>query len=157
VGHFSFEYPSYYHVALVEIEEDHGYTDIAIEGPWQEEERISSSIDLFIIKADSNYPDAKTVLERDLAFVSSWPDFTLLERSATSVGGIPGEQFTFYYTGVHMVHPPPDAKATPAIMLTVYFDYGGNIWSFGLTSSETTFDNDRIDFEYVLSTFKILD
>ena len=132
VGHFSLNLPPGYKVSLLELREDHGYTNVSIDGPWNEQAQSYAAIGILITKANTTYPDALPTLEKSLSFISGWPNFKLLDRSNTQICGISAEQYTCYFTANNSTHAPPDAESSPSIVHEVNIDYGGLIWSFDL-------------------------
>jgi hypothetical protein len=81
------------------------------------------------------------------------PGFRLVDRSTTEVDGIPAEQATYSASGPFLF------KGTPTRLIrAIYFDHNGYVWQVdyfaeGLTLQDTV----AKDFDYVMSTFRILD
>jgi len=78
--------------------------------------------------------------------------FQLVDRSTIEISGITAQQAVYYTSGLLPF------KGTPSRLIrAIYFDHNGYVWEisyFSEASMEETVDE---DFEYVLSTFKILE
>jgi hypothetical protein len=120
------------------------------------------------------HPNAKAAVE---ALISYWGEsIKLLERSAVTVAGIPGEQIVYSHKPPMIMRAPlklilftisPDWNARYTrrnpqeselrITREVYFNYDGLIWNIQIDSDESVAEQAKADFEHLLKTFKILD
>jgi hypothetical protein len=156
ISHFSFEYPTNFHVTDVEVRTDYNYTSLSIEGP-NEKSQNGAVIGLLIIKANPDYPSAKEEMEKGLHFVSGFPNFRLIENADLTILNMAAQQFIFYYSDL----PDPNFMEVqdlhPRISRNVYFEYGENIWNVSLDSSDSSFETNQSIFENIVASLEIKD
>jgi hypothetical protein len=167
VGHFSFHYSTRYSVGKVEVKKD--YTDVVLDGPSPGKDKAATWIFIFInsYSGSGREPDPGTEIERSIeiyATENTYPDladFRLIDRSSTSVGGMPAEQIVYFHNA-----PPTIAESSrglgwkPILTREVYFASGDFLWKLTLSYQQTTSTADDVfeaDFGRVLETFRILD
>jgi hypothetical protein len=97
--------------------------------------------------------DAKAQLEFIVENNDDDSNFQLVDRSTVEVAGITAQQATYYASG------PLLFKGAPGRLIrTIYFDHGGYVWKMESFSEEVSISETVAeDFEYVLSTFRILE
>ena len=121
----------------------------------------AQSINILIIKISPEHPNASAEVESTIAEKKRrYHDFVLLERSFTSVDGIPAEQIVWSFgAGSSSTSLPKATVITPTLVRDVYFEHDGFIWNIGVSSRplQNEAEQAKADFEHILQTFKILD
>ncbi len=159
IAHFSFEYPARYGVDIVEIEDNpkSRYTDILL--GWSPPERLWRSSNINICVLPGNSANAEAALEYRLGLENKPAfDFKLLERYSVTVSGVDGYG-AFYSRIAPPLGPGQGPPGEPRLIIhrSVYFSYGGLIWSIYVGYDEATKDLGEADYEHVIKTFKILE
>ena len=156
IARFSFEYPSNYDLANVEVRTDLDYTDVVFSGPILEEEDDFTFLDVSVMGYRTSISSVEDRIEGYLSRVSNMTDFRLLERSSVSVASAAGEQVVFFY---NRIRPPSSSVREPAHEITrsVFFECHKLLWEISMRSNLITSEADKADFKHILQTFKMLD
>jgi len=151
IGYFTFEYPSNYKVARMEVQ-DGGlfYTDVILNGPFLEKEQDFPLIGVLISRISEQQPNKEAAAEELLSLVSAFPDFKLLERSQVTVDGSEGDQLTFSYAQAVA------GQSLSTISRDAFFEQGGLIWNITMRSPATILEANKAHFEHLLQTFRVL-
>jgi hypothetical protein len=164
---FSFEFSDFYQVGETTIDEG---ADVGVVAP---------DITRTMVNPDALDKDSKTVwVSYSPAKIIIWtydardrgatvkeeldrrvrrPDIQVLERSAVTVAGIPGEQATYTSEGLLMLAPAPGKEKPRSYAKSIFFEHAGLMWMLEYESEASLIDRVRVDFEHVVQTFKILD
>lgn len=172
-AHFSFEKPKDYFLPReTEIKiQDNDYEEISF---WRDLRlthgfSASQTIVIRITRISPEHPNASAEIEEYISMVKGgFPEFAVVERSFTSVDGIPAEQVVLSFgvgssstsgVGSSSTSLPKATVLTPVISRYVYFEYDGFIWNIGIVSGplQNEAEQAKADFEHILQTFKILD
>ncbi len=157
--HFSFEYPSDYKIDWVKPAEDAG-------GRYQREAYISfkGSVDrhendytYFGIAAMLPYemmPDAKSAVERVEKTAATWAEYKLYNKSEITIDGAPG--YRIDYQIVDIVPAIAGDEPGIAVYRYVYFDAKGLVWTINIHGHSSFAEGDKIHFEHLLETFRLL-
>lgn len=153
VGHFTFEYPANYEKLLVYVSDS---TNVNFGGPLLTEEEARTLLMVTVIEWDNGVPDLEASVERELYYGSNFEDFKLLDRSSLHVADMQAEQIVFFYK--RPIYEPRliPRQPVPSISREVCFVNGRLDWSIRMRSHESMAEVDRLDFEHILQTFRIL-
>jgi hypothetical protein len=153
LGNFTFEYSSRY-----EVKESYTQKDISavtLIGPFIQEIKDYATIKILISPPDKLTPDAESRIKRAERNASSFPDYTLLEKSELEVDNVPAYRIDFMERNLQPIDRGL-SKPPIEVFREVYFDTKGLRWMMQMRSDSSTADSDKPDFEHILQTFKIL-
>jgi hypothetical protein len=153
LGNFTFEYASRYEVKESYTQKD--ISAITLIGPFIQEIRDYTSIQVIISPPDKLTPDAESRIRRAERNASSFPDFTLLEKSELAVDNVPAYRIDYMERNLQPIDRGL-SKPPIEVFREVYFDTIGLRWMVQMRSDSSTADADKPDFEHILQTFKIL-
>lgn len=112
---------------------------------------VPAAITIDIYKPVENR-NALDQLEYILEDESEEKSFQLVDRSTIEISGITAQQAVYYTSGLLPF------KGTPSRLIrAIYFDHNGYVWEMSYFSEASMEETVEEDFEYVLSTFKILE
>ena len=160
--HFSLEYRTYYKVKEVKPGADTGYIgkDIMVFtliSPRVKETRDHTYINVIVDKPDELITDAKTGIERAERNASSWADYKLLDKYELTIDGV--KAYRIDYQMRNIVPAIAGVSNIPFIEVTreVNFDANGFVWMIQMRSDSSTAEDDKVDFEHIIQTFRILE
>jgi hypothetical protein len=158
VRHFSIEYPAHFNVTTVQLLEAEKYTMVDIYGPFMKKERVRTRIWVTVSQKESQPQDAITALDATLSIARTLPGYNMMERNTLNVNGIKAEQVEYFYYASRSDYEVNILKleVAPTVAREVCFLYGGAIWTMSMTSYEATVEADKLYFEHLLETFKVL-
>jgi hypothetical protein len=144
---FSFEYPSAYKKVSAYLQDSQG-APITVRFA-----RLGGIFGLFTTDphfiVDISSPLSETEVDPKTAADtagSHTPD-QQLERAVITIAGTTGEL---------VAYSQPDTKIVPIIIREVFFNANGVLWNIGIYSSTDKADTAKVDFEHIISTFKVL-
>ena len=153
IARFSFDFNPKYRVTGVVVESTG--SDITLRGPELDQYRNSTILSVYVNK--TVYKDYQGALETYLSMQERSTDFKLLERSSVTIAEEPGEEVVYYSLqsltnealaeGIQPVHQ---------ISRHLEFAHNGLIWALGIKSLESSVEEDKLDFEQIKRTFKIV-
>jgi hypothetical protein len=155
--HFSFEYRAYYKILEVEPGDMLDYfTYVTIQSPKIKRTKDYTTIDIILDKPDNLVPDAKSGIERSERNASSWKDYRLLDKYELTIDGLQAYRIDYQIRNI----VPAIARVSDEPFITVYrevrFNSDGYVWMIQMESDSSTAEADKVDFEYILKSFKIL-
>ena len=160
--HFSLEYRTYYKVKEVKPGADTGdiVKDImylTLISPRVKATRDHTYIDVITAKPNELVPDAKTGIERAERNASSWADYKLLDKYELTIDGV--KAYRIDYQMRNIVPAIAGVSNIPFIEVTreVNFDANGFVWMIQMRSDSSTAEDDKVDFEHIIQTFRILE
>jgi hypothetical protein len=159
--HLSFEYNSSYNIAEVQPLKNDGKLsgDIAyvtLVGPLIKETRDHTRVNIIIIIPNELIPDAKSGIERAEKNASSWSDYKLLNKYDLIIDGIPAYRIDYQDRSIVPAIAGVSNEPFIEVIREVDFDANGYVWMIQITSDSSTAEADKLDFEHILQTFKVL-
>ena len=153
IAKFSFDFNPKYRVTRVNTEGT--CSDITLRGPELDMARNSTILSAYVCK--TVYKDYQSSLETFLSMQERSTDFKLLERSSVTIAGEQGEEVICY----RLQSLTNEAKSegiqpVPIIVRHLEFMQDGLLWALDIRSLESSVEEDKLDFEQIKRTFKIV-
>ena len=157
IAHLSFEYPAAFNVRLVQLFDDTGLERMDIDSPYsrQYHDRTTTWV---VAQRYTSAISIDDLIQNSISTDSSLPGYIQLNRSTTSVNGLPAEQYVYSFYSTRSDYEIKVLGLTPSPMVTreVFFTYNGLQWTVGVSADERTVDADTAGFEHLLQTLTML-
>lgn len=158
--HFSLEYPSdyiidYYQAAAATGNNYERSAHLFLKGPANRHVNDYTYIGIGASPPDDQFDDAKSSVERVERKAATWSEYELYNKCEITIDGVPG--FRIDYQIIDIVPAIAGDEPGIAVYRCVYFDAKSLVWCIYMNSSFTFAEADKIHFEHLLETFKILD
>jgi hypothetical protein len=154
VAKFSFDFSTKYEITGVNVNST--YTTISLSGPDLDQTGNSTVIFISIVK--SPYLNYQSSLDDQISLYKHFTDFNLLEKYSVTISDEQAEELVYYY--LQPLGNESIAKGTKPVHKTtrhLEFMHDSLIWALDIASLESSVEEDKIDFEQIKKTFKILD
>lgn len=164
--HFSFEFPIDYKIIKYDT---HGWTFIGLVRSQLEKEWIDSDIRVTIYPSGSwlGSTDAHSALMNLMKFISSigvYSDFKVRKWDLVDIAGYQGERCRYLYHCPKLFFILEDTDAEPKFKLptnlhgeSVAFSLDGFICEIIMRSIKEVANNDKVIFQHIIDTFKIIE
>ncbi len=156
IAKYSLEFSINYEVVSVDIRKT--YTSITLDGPEVGENHDHTFISIYARILGDGESGYQSIQEEFLNMENNQPDFRILERFPVTIAGESGEELAYYY----FWRPPVNLELQgeqpkPVIVRRSIFTHDNLFYRIQLNSIESYADTDKVDFEHVVQTFKIID
>lgn len=160
---FSLEYPSNYVIDSIKPAQENGTISdrevyLSFKGPVDRNENDYAHILLSAGPPDERFfANAKDSIIRAKRNASSWADYKLLNESEISIDGVKAYRIDYQIRSVVYAIAGISKEPALAVYRDVRFDAKGFVWMIQVSSGSSTAEADKLDFEHVLQTFKIIE
>lgn len=144
---FSFEYPSEYKKVSTYLQDSHGAPVTVRFARLGGIFGLFTTYPRFVVDVSSPLSETETDPKKAADTAGSHTPDQQLERATISIAGTTGELVAYAY---------PDAKIVSSITREVFFSVNGVLWNIDIYSSAAKADIAKVDFEHIISTFKVL-
>jgi hypothetical protein len=152
IANFTFEYSSRF--SINESGTSNKISSVSLNGPAVNGIKDSTSILVAAIEPDGE--SAKETTDKAERNASSFPDYKLITKSEILINGITA--YRIDYTERSLL---PIERHSNQPVIDVYrelrFDTQNMSWFLQMRSDSSTAEADKVDFEHVINTFKILE
>jgi hypothetical protein len=145
--HFSFEYLSGYKTINAYLQRSPGAPVAVRFARARGMFGLLSTDPHFVVNIDSPWSEVKVDPKTAANTASSHTPEQELERTSITIAGMTGELVVYSF---------PDLKNASTITREVFFDVDGVLWNIYIYSGTDKSDEAKLDFEHIISTFKVL-
>jgi len=155
IGKFSLEFNDRFKFSNHEITES--YSSFDLDGPYTGVAQDFTFITIFIHDLDPGQSSYLYYLEESLKYGKNLPNIKVVERFPVLVAGESGEEVVCRYDKPRLpVQIAKGIPSAPTIIRRVMFTHNNLLWQLEISGLESLAEQDKIDFEHVVQTFKIL-
>jgi hypothetical protein len=155
IGKFSLEFNDRFKLNNHEITDS--FSSFSLDGPYTGVAQDFTFISIDISNLDPGQPSYIYYLEESLKWNKNLPNIKVVERFPVLVARESGEEVVCYYDAPRV--PLQIAKgipSAPSIIRRVMFTHNNLLWQLEMRGLESSAEQDKIDFEHVAQSFKIL-
>ena len=158
--HFSVEYPANYKIDYLHPAEVTGTNSqqsalLFLVGPTNRDVNNYTHIGIGVCPPDNLVPNAENSTEQEEINAASWKNYKLLYKGKITINGI--SAYRLDYQNIDIVQAiAGDGELGIEVFRRVDFDANGYVWTIYIQSHSFSAEADKVIFEHILETFKIL-